>query len=48
LWTPKTIPCFGVLAIGASVVLFVVLGYLLQRERAKELVAEIRRDVKRD
>lgn len=37
-----------VLAIGTSVVLFVVLGYLLQRERAKELVAEIRRDVKRD
>ena len=38
----------GVLTIGASVVFVLVLGSLFQRERARELVAEIRRVVKRD
>jgi hypothetical protein len=36
-----------VFAIGASVVFSLVLGCLFQRERATELVAEIRRAVKR-
>jgi hypothetical protein len=38
----------SVLAIGASVIFGVVLGSLFQRERAKELVAEIGRLIKGD
>jgi len=38
----------GVLAIGTAVVCVLVLGSLCHRERARELVAEIRRAVLRD
>jgi hypothetical protein len=38
----------SVLAIGASVIFGLVLGSLFQRERARELVAEIGRVMKRD
>jgi hypothetical protein len=36
------------LAVGTALIVLVVMSYLFQRERAKELVAEILRAVKRD
>ena len=38
----------AVLAVGGLIIISIVLGSLFQRERGKELVAEIRRLVKRD
>ena len=38
----------GVLTVGSVAIVAFVLGYLFQRERAKELAAEFRRAIKRD